>query len=472
MSLKKRMFRSNMTIIFLSLLSLLAVVFLVLILFEDSIERRFWTMEQAKLDRGILQVAALVEEAGIQDIEKLQENVERVGYAAALIQEEQVKAGSTDDRIGELAGALDTEYLKPNQAEIFYYRNSTVVVKYIQEQDMCILAVHFAEGDWLQKSLLHAYRPLLLVLFSISVGVILIILALSSYFTRQMNQVVMEPLGELVKGAERIRAGNLRQGIQYQGEAEFENLCHTFNSMQKTILEDQEQRMKTEKARIDMVTGISHDLRTPLTSIQGYIKGILDGVANSQEKRILYLRTAYESTEDMNRLLQKLFDFSRLESGQMPFHMVNVDLAELTDAYVAQKETLMQEEKIQFFFQRADRVPEISLDVEQFRRIFDNLLENSMKYSGTHPVKIWIQISQIGKDIVFQWKDNGPGVPDGKIDKIFERFYRCDESRNQKGSGVGLYVVKYIMERHGGSIQAENDGGLKLTLTFPTAEED
>ena len=97
-----------------------------------------------------------------------------------------------------------------------------------------------------------------------------------------------------------------------------------------------------------MVTGISHDLRTPLTSIRGYIKGVLDGVADTPEKKEMYLRTAYESTGEMNSLLQKLFDFSRMESGQMPFHMVSVDLGEFTVSCVAQKEAVMDPENAEF----------------------------------------------------------------------------------------------------------------------------
>lgn len=119
-------------------------------------------------------------------------------------------------------------------------------------------------------------------------------------------------------------------------------------------------------------------MRRPLTSIRGYIKGVLDGVASTKEKRILYLRTAYESTEEMDALLQKLFDFSRMESGQMSFHMVRADLAEYTAAYAAQKEAVLDPSRLQISFEPAgEQMPEIFMDVEQVRRVYENLLENS-----------------------------------------------------------------------------------------------
>ena len=222
-----------------------------------------------------------------------------------------------------------------------------------------------------------------------------------------------------------------------------------------------------------MVTGISHDLRTPLTSIRGYIKGVLDGVADTPEKKEMYLRTAYESTGEMNSLLQKLFDFSRMESGQMPFHMVRVDLAEFADAYVAQREAVTDRNKVQMQVHReTEQMPDVLLDVDQVPRIFDNLLENSIKYAKVCPVKIDIRIYEnLEKGVILEWKDNGTGVPEEKLPHIFERFYRCDESRNEKGSGVGLYVVKYIMECHKGTVKAVNDNGLKIQMFFPCEEK-
>lgn len=238
--------------------------------------------------------------------------------------------------------------------------------------------------------------------------------------------------------------------------------------MQRTILENQKQREKNEKARTDMVTGISHDLRTPLTSIQGYIKGVLDGVADTKERQEKYLKTAYDSTREMNVLLQKLFEFSRIESGQMPFHMVRADLAEFTSVYIAQKEEMADPENVTFSLKVGqEAMPEINMDVEQIPRIFDNLLENSMKYAGTRPVEIEISVFATETEVVLEWNDHGNGVPEDKLPHIFERFYRCDEARKEKGSGVGLYVVNYIMEQHHGRVEAENDGGLKIRLLFP-----
>lgn len=379
MSLKKRMFRSNMLSLLLTLFSMLIVVVLVAILFASLLEEYFSSS----------------------------------GKAAHVIQIEKLLTKTN-----------------ANEAVIFMAAFLVIVLEAVA-----------------------------------------ILITVSSFFTRRMNQMVMQPMELLMKGAKRIQEGTLTEQIKYQGEEEFECLCDTFNAMQECILEDTRQRERYEQARTDMVTGISHDLRTPLTSIQGYIKGVLDGVADTEEKKELYLRTAYEATEEMNVLLKKLFDFSRLESGQMPFHMVNVDLAEYTASYVAQKEAVLAQDKVIFKLQREEITPEVAVDVEQIQRIFDNLLENSIKYAQVKPVEITTIIRIEPKYVVVEWTDNGTGVPPEKLSRIFERFYRCDESRNCKGSGVGLYIVKYIMERHHGKVNAMNDGGLKVQLYFPKVIE-
>lgn len=350
MSLKKRMFRSNMTILCSALVSLMLIIIAVLLLFEDSFEQQFHSISQTALERHASEAAEAVEQTEIDEIDELNRRIGQWGYQA----------------------------------------------------------VYFPEENPLLSSLRQIFLPFLCVLVLAGIAAIAVILLLASFFTRKMNRLVMEPVELLVAGAERIRDGNLNEEIRYEGEAEFEHVCRTFNAMQHTILEDQRQREKNEKVRTDMVTGISHDLRTPLTSIRGYIKGVLDGVADTDEKKALYLQTAYESTEDMNALLQKLFDFSRMESGQMPFHMVYADLAEFTSAWTAQKEEVLKSRQIHLsFMQEKEVMPEVPMDVDQVPRIFDNLLENSVKYAGVSPLEIRIQVfEQTGEKpgVIVEWR--------------------------------------------------------------------
>lgn len=470
MSLKKRMFRSNMKILFAALFSLMFIILLVLVLFEDSLEKQLYAFGETKLESHIGDVARLVEQQDIQGAEELQKEVEQWGYQVAVLAEGEILSGSRGEQMQDLAEFFTED--KSGNTNVFSYQQATIAGKYEKEQEAYLVAVHFPESDWLMLSLNYSFYLFLGAVFLAGIAGIMLLLFLASFFTRRLNQVVMEPIEQLVKGAERIKAGNLREKIQYQGEAEFEHVCQTFNDMQETILAEQEQRGKTERARTDMITGISHDLRTPLTSIRGYIKGVLDKVADTEEKKELYLKTAYEATEEMNLLLQKLFDFSRMESGQMPFHMVKANLAEYVTAYTAQKEMLFASAGMEFHLhQEKEYLPEIPVDVEQVRRILDNLLENSRKYAGTSPVRIDLSVKETDWYLLLEWKDNGQGVPEDKLARIFDRFYRCDEARTKKGSGVGLYVVKYIMERHQGMVKAENESGLKICLYFPKAGE-
>lgn len=480
MSLKKRMFRANMTILFAALFSLMVIILAVLALFEDSLETQLYSISGTQIEEHAQEAAQIVERLAEDNknrsaeslVEEIQPEVLRWDYRTAVISGGKTAAGDSGEPMHDIAEFFGEIADKSGQTGIYSFGKATVIGKYLAEGDAYLVAVHFPEEHWIASSLNRSFYVFLLTAFLAGIGAIIILMFLASFVTRRMNRIVMEPVELLVAGAERIKNRDLNEKIIYHGETEFEHVCETFNDMQQTILDDQEQRAKTERARTDMVTGISHDLRTPLTSIQGYIKGVLDGVADTDEKKRMYLKTAYESTEEMNVLLTKLFEFSRIESGQMPFRMVNVDLGEYTAAYTAQKETAADPEalKIRLHMEKP-YFTEISLDVEQMRRVFDNLLENSMKYAGVTPVQIDVSIAETEDEVILTWKDNGKGVPQEKLGRIFERFYRCDEARQEKGSGVGLYVVKYIMERHKGSVQAENENGLKLSLHFPKQTE-
>lgn len=292
-----------------------------------------------------------------------------------------------------------------------------------------------------------------------------VLVTVSQIFTRRLVSHIMEPLDALADGAERIRKNDLTQDIEYSGDAEFENICHTFNEMREAILAGQEKNRKYEKARTDMIAGISHDLRTPLTAIRGTIKGLLDGVASTPERQNQFLETAYRRTGDMDLLLNQLFYLSKLETGNMPFDFKTIDICEFIRNYVKGKQEFSENGKAEITADIKGGPGYVSVDPEQFQRIFDNLLENSRRYGGVMPLKIKISLERNKEGFCICFSDNGVGVPEEKIPYIFDEFYRGDESRNKKeGNGLGLYIVRHLTEMMGGSVWAENAGGLAVYL--------
>lgn len=297
-----------------------------------------------------------------------------------------------------------------------------------------------------------------------------VLVTVSQLFTKNLVRHIMEPLNALEDGAERIRNNDLTQDVEYTGDLEFEAVCRTFNDMRNSILAEQEKNRKYEKARTDMIAGISHDLRTPLTAVRGTIKGLLDGVASTPEHQKKFLETAYRRTGDMNVLLNHLFDLSKLETGNMPLHLQTVDLNDFIRKYVAGKQEFL-EKGVELSAGLKGSAACVSVDPEQLQRIFDNLLENSRKYGGAEPLKIRIALNREDGDFCICFSDNGAGVPEEKLPYIFDEFYRGDESRNKKeGNGLGLYIVKYLTEAMGGSVRAENAGGLAIFMKLKKGE--
>ena len=295
---------------------------------------------------------------------------------------------------------------------------------------------------------------------------VLVLVLTGQVFTKNLSRHIMEPLDALQEGAKRVQENNLTQEILYQGDAEFETVCRSFNEMQSHILAEQEKNRKYEKARTEMVAGISHDLRTPLTAIRGSLKGILDGVAASPEQQERFLQAAYRRTGEMETLLNQLFYFSKLETGNMPLSLRRIEIAAFLEGYVQAE----QAEEIRLDTQGIRA--EVLADTEQLRRVLDNLLENSRKYSEKTPLLISITLSRTETGICIRFQDNGVGVAAEQLPHIFEEFYRADVSRNKKeGNGLGLYIVKSLITQMNGTVSAENADGFAVCIELPTVKE-
>lgn len=301
---------------------------------------------------------------------------------------------------------------------------------------------------------------------------IIVLVLISQLFTKNLTDHIMEPLDALAEGAKRIKENDLTQDIAYTGELEFENVCAVFNDMQESILAEQEKNRKYEKARTDMIAGISHDLRTPLTAMRGTVKGLMDGVASTPEQQKKFLQAAYRRTGDMDMLLNQLLYLSRMETGNMPISMQTIEIGAFLKSYVRGKQEVIETGKEKITADTKEITAGVLIDPEQLQRVLDNLVENSRKYSETIPLRMKIKLEKTPKGVSICFQDNGVGVPEEKLPYIFEEFYRGDESRNKKeGNGLGLYIVKYLMEAMGGSVRAENADGLAVYLELPISPE-
>lgn len=296
---------------------------------------------------------------------------------------------------------------------------------------------------------------------------ILLLILMGWAFSRYLVNRMMEPLDLLMDGLKRTAAGDLEHPVDYHGDAELESVCLAFNQMQETIRTQKAERQQYEQSRTDMITSISHDLRTPLTSVKGYIKAVLDGVPKTPEMTGEYLKIAYDATGDMDRLLQKLFLFSKVETGQMPLHLEKADLETYLLAFAEEHRLSYEARGMQIKMELTPGIPAGYYDLLQLERVLVNLLENSLRYAKHTPLVVTIRLGKCGSQQVISVSDNGVGVPPEKLPHIFERFYRCDEARSREGSGIGLYIVKYIVEAHGGQVQAVNDNGLTIRMSFP-----
>ena len=304
---------------------------------------------------------------------------------------------------------------------------------------------------------------------------IVVILLLNTLFTRYQVKKLLQPVDVLTQAARRVEAGDFTQAIDYRRQDEFAAVCAAFNRMQDHLLAEQEKSAAYERSRTDLVAGISHDLRTPLTSVKGYIQGLRDGVAQTPERRRQYIDIAYRRACDMDVLLQRLFYFSMLETGNLPLFLEEADLGDLVARFARETGAELEQAGGRTELTLAPGPHPVSIDAEQLCRVLTNLKDNALRYAGAAPLVLSLSVEAQGDRERLCFADNGQGVAEEALPHLFEQFWRADQARSAKGgegAGLGLYIVKYIVEAHGGTIRAENRGGLVFEISLPRVHEN
>ncbi len=319
------------------------------------------------------------------------------------------------------------------------------------------------------EAVLHGFKLTLSVFAAIAAVLLLGTVALTNlYLTRHLFRHISQPLDTLTAGVARIRDGDLDTPIAYTEPDEFKAACDAVDEMAARLKASLEQQQAAQQQKQELIAGMSHDLKSPLTAIRAYTEGLLEGVAQDEAARQRYLQTIYAKEADMETLVNRLFAFARMDVSQYPVHAEPLALAAELEAITEEQEGVAV----------TVDVPEMTVlaDRELLRRIAVNLLDNSRKYGGREDVSVRITAEKTGDMAAIAFTDNGAGVQPEQLPRLFDVFYRGDAARTApgKGSGIGLAVVKKACDEMHGTVRAENaeNGGLRVTVTLPLPSID
>jgi signal transduction histidine kinase len=301
------------------------------------------------------------------------------------------------------------------------------------------------------------------------IAMVLILLFTAILLTRWMEGNFFDPIGKLNVAMNNIRDGNLDYRLQTSEEGEIGSLYSNYEEMRLRLKENAEEKLERERQNRELITNITHDLKTPITSIKGYVEGLIDGVANTPEKRERYLRTIYSKANDMNTLINELTLYSQIDNNKIPYNFHKINVADYFGDCVEELGMDMESRGITLNYSNlVSPDTTIVADPEQLKKVINNIVGNSVKYMDKTEGKIDIRILDEHDSVRIEIEDNGMGIPAKDLPNIFDRFYRTDESRSsaQGGSGIGLSIVRKVIEDHGGYVWATSREGEGTCVHF------
>lgn len=301
----------------------------------------------------------------------------------------------------------------------------------------------------------------------VSAGIILIVTA--AIMVAWVYRSIWKPLGQLQEATKQIRDGNLDFTLEVEDDDEIGQLCQNFEEMRIRLKETTEEKIQYDKESKELISNISHDLKTPITAIKGYAEGILDGVASSPEKLERYIRTIYNKANDMDRLIAELTFYSKIDTNKIPYAFAKINVADYFGDCIDEVGLDLEARGVELgYFNYVDEDVLVIADAEQIKRVVNNIIGNSLKYMDKKKGLINIRILDVGDFVQVDIEDNGKGIGQKELPYIFDRFYRTDSSRNSStgGSGIGLSIVKKIIEDHGGKIWATSKIGIGTEIHF------
>ena len=344
-----------------------------------------------------------------------------------------------------------------------YYNNGLFIEKYQYINNDGIKRTAIIKSRELYTNSFFKKMNILTKIDFLVFGIAYIILVVIFVFV--LRSKFYEPLEKLNKAMELLTEGKRKKPVDYSGPREFVDICDRFNIMVSKLEDSENQRKKLMNDKERMMADISHDLKTPITSIQGYAKALSDGIIVDEDKD-KYIKIIYEKSKKLTELINIFHEYSKLEHPDFNLIFEKVDLSEYLRAYIALKYEDIVESGFNIEVDIPEEEMEIKIDKVQLQRVFDNILGNSIKHNekGTN---IYVSLKEKNDIYEIIIADDGKGISKDIANNIFEAFTVGDESRNSKqGSGLGLAIAKTIVDLHGGTIELEPESLKKFSTQF------
>lgn len=296
------------------------------------------------------------------------------------------------------------------------------------------------------------------------------------FFLRRIESRIIKPLDRLATGIEEITKGNYDVQVENDAINRASPLIASFNDMARKLRDDEKTKTEYEENRKALIANISHDLKTPITSIQGYIEAILDGNPAAADNIDRYLKIIYNNAAYINKLVDDLFLFSKLDMQKLEFSFEKVPVVPFITDSMEEFKLELEEMKLGFDFRNElqnDRL--VNIDRKRMHQVLRNIIGNAVKYgSGSGKLSISARLYAGNGEICLDISDNGPGISEDKLAHIFERFYRIDTERTKDftSTGLGLAISKELVEAHGGSISVSSakSEGACFTIKLPAVK--
>lgn len=255
-----------------------------------------------------------------------------------------------------------------------------------------------------------------------------------------------------------IASGNYDYRIPFELRGDLSKVVDSINGLVDSTVAAIEDERAIEKSKDELITNVSHDIRTPLTSIIGYLGLIEDGQTHSEAEMKKYTHIAYTKAKQMKALVEDLFEYTKVRQPSVPINMVSFDMVQLLEQLAADYELEASKKNLQIMIETQETSLTMDGDTEKLVRVFNNLITNALKY-GEGATKIVIELEKSQTEAIITVKNDGRPIPRESLDQLFDRFYRADQSRSQEisGTGLGLAISQNIVNLHGGYIYAQSN---------------